>query len=381
MTKRTAGIAVMAGALTALALSPAAARSLNYAHGYPEDSAVGQAAIMFAEETGKRSEGDLRVRPFAMSLLSLSETGPGLRDGMADIGYVLSPYYSAEYATNLLLHELNSLVNLREITGKEAFAYAGAMVDYTLNSCSECLTEFAAQNQIYTGGGVTSLYGLQCKTPIRSMADLSGKRVRTAGAGFVRFAEHFGASAVPLPINEVYEALSQGVLDCAMLSAPELINYNLFDVVTDVTPNVPGGLFAGVAATNVNQKVWTGLSDQQRAALLWGASHMSARMTWNFVSQEAEAMERAAAGNIAIHQPDAAMIGAVRDFVTADLVEVVEVFTNTYRVPRAAEIAADFPLTLERWMGLVADITTYEQLQQLYWDEIYAKIDPATYGL
>lgn len=381
MINRTSIFTTACLAFVTLSIAPSAAESLNYAHGYPADSAVGLAATMFAEEAGARSDGDLKIRPFAMSLLSLSETGPGLRDGMADVGYVLSPYYSAEYATSLLLHELNPLVNLGDITGKESFAYAGAMVDYSLNNCPECLSEFAAQNQVYTGGGVTSLYGLQCKTPIRSMPDLAGKRVRTAGAGFVRFAEHFEAVAVPLPINEVYEALSQGVLDCAMLSAPELINYNLYDVVTDITPNVPGGLFAGVAATNVNLDVWKRLSAEQRAALLWGASHMTARMTWNFVMQEEEAYAEANKRDINIHEPDTEMTAAVREFVTDDLQEVIKVFSNTYNVSRAPAIAEEFPKTLERWMGLVGEVSTYEELQQVYWNEIYSKIDPASYGL
>jgi len=70
---------------------PAAAKNLNYAHGYPADSAVGKAAVTFADQVEKKSEAALKVKPFAMSLLSLSETGPGLRDGMADIGYVLTP--------------------------------------------------------------------------------------------------------------------------------------------------------------------------------------------------------------------------------------------------------------------------------------------------
>lgn len=360
---------------------PAAAKNLNYAHGYPADSAVGKAAVTFAEQVEKKSDSALSVKPFAMSLLSLSETGPGLRDGMADIGYVLTPYYSAEYATSLLLHEMNLLVNLGQDKGIESFAYAGAIADYTLNSCPECQTEFAAQNQVYTGTGVTSLYGLQCKSPVAKIEDLAGKRVRTAGAGFVRFAEHFKAVAVPLPINEVYEALSQGVIDCAMLSAPELINYNMFDVVTDVTLNVPGGLFAGVAGTNVNRSVWQALSTEERAALIWGASHMAAAMTWNFVEQEAEAIRMAEEKGIRIHTPDEAMLAPVRAFVENDLKTMVDVFKSTYRVERTAEIAAEFPAVLERWRGLVKGVGSYEDLQKIYWDELYSKIDPATYGL
>ncbi|AUH63344.1 C4-dicarboxylate TRAP transporter substrate-binding protein [Paracoccus zhejiangensis] len=372
------------GAGISLALLPtlsAGAETLNYAYGYPESSAVGLAAVRFADEVSQKTGGELTVQPFSMSLLSLSETGPGLRDGMADIGYVLTPYYSAEYATSLFLHELNPLVNLGPQDGTAPLAYTGAILEYTLTKCPECLSEFAAQNQVYTGGGVTTLYGLQCTQPVASIADLKGKRVRTAGAGFVRFAEHFGAVGVPLPVNEVYEALSQGVLDCAMLSAPELTNYNLTDVVTDITPNIPGGLFAGVASTNVNRDVWQRLTVEEREAVLWGASQMTAGITWNFVTQEAEAMAAAEAKGISIHQPDEASQASVREFVEADLQTAAAIFRDTYGVARVDEIAADFPQMLEKWRGLVSGVDSHDALQKLLWDQVYSKIDPATYGL
>ena len=67
-------------------------------------------------------------------------------------------------------------------------------------------------------------------------------------------------------------------------------------------------------------------------------------------------------------------------FVDQDLQTVSALFKETYGVDRAAEIAADFPALLEKWYGLVADIESKEQLQQLYWDQVISKIDPATYG-
>lgn len=150
-------------------------------------------------------------------------------------------------------------------------AFTGAMLEYTFNHCPGCMEEFKTQNQVYTGGGVTPLYNMLCKdVSIETIEDLKGKRLRAGGAGFVRFAEHFGAQGVRLPVNEVYEALDQGILDCAMLSAPELTNYNLHEVVTDITLDVPGGAFAGVASANINADRWKAMSTADREALLWG---------------------------------------------------------------------------------------------------------------
>ena len=54
------------------------------------------------------------------------------------------------------------------------------------------------------------------KTPIRSVADLQGKKFRVqAGPTNVKMMEAFGAAATPMSFGEVYSALQQGVIDGA----------------------------------------------------------------------------------------------------------------------------------------------------------------------
>ncbi|MEQ6203976.1 C4-dicarboxylate TRAP transporter substrate-binding protein [Sulfitobacter sp. HNIBRBA2951] len=381
--KKSNLLAVATMGMAVAAAGPLAAKErLNFAYGYPNTSAIGQAVDGYVAALAERSGGDIDVTGFPMTLLSLPETNAGVRDGLADVGFVLTPYFAAEYSTNLFLHEMNLLINLAENpNGKEPLAFTGAMLEYTFNDCPECMEEFKAQNQVYTGGGVTPLYNLLCKdVKVTSVEDLKGKRLRAGGAGFVRFAEHFGAQGVRLPVNEVYEALDQGILDCAMLSAPELTNYNLHEVVTDITLGVPGGAFAGVASANINADRWKAMSDEDRKSLLWAGSHMTAGVTWGFYSDDATAIQNAKDKGINIFQPEDGLKTAVKDFVNQDLKTVSALFKETYGVDRADEIAAAFPALLEKWYGLVADIETKDQLQQLYWDQVISKVDATTYG-
>ncbi|WP_108721678.1 C4-dicarboxylate TRAP transporter substrate-binding protein [Neptunicoccus sediminis] len=378
--KTIAGAAL--GTVLTVATPLAAQERLNFAYGYPNTSAIGIAVDAYADAVAEKSGGNVKLKGFPMSLLSLPETSPGVRDGLADAGFVLTPYYAAEYSTNLFLHEMNLLINLAENpNGKEPLAFTGAMLEYTFNDCPECMAEFKAQNQVYTAGGVTPLYNLLCKdVKVTSVEDLKGKRLRAGGAGFVRFAEEFGAQGVRLPVNEVYEALDQGILDCAMLSAPELTNYNLHEVVTDITLGVPGGAFAGVASANINADRWKAMSTEDRKALLWGGSHITAGVTWGFYSDDANAIQHAKDNGINIYQPEAELTEAVQAFVKKDLATVSALFKDSYGVARADEIAAAFPPLLEKWYGLVADVENKEQLQQLYWDQVISKIDAETYG-
>ncbi|PTB92347.1 MULTISPECIES: C4-dicarboxylate TRAP transporter substrate-binding protein [Sulfitobacter] len=369
-------------AAVAIAGQASAKERLNFAYGYPNNSAIGLAVDAYAEAVAERSDGEVDVTGFAMSLLSLPETSPGVRDGLADVGFVLPPYYPAEYSTNLFLHEMNLLVNLvEEPTGKEPLAFTGAMVEYTFTKCPECLEEYSAQNQVYTGGGVTPLYNLLCKdVKVTSVEDLNGLRLRAGGAGFVRFAEAFGAQGVRLPVSEAYEALDQGIIDCAMLSAPELTNYNLHEVVTDITLAVPGGVFAGVSSANVNADRWKGMDDASREALLWGGSQMTAHTTWNFYTDDAAAIEHARGAGINIHEPDAELLAAVKEFSRQDLKTVSALFKDTYDVARADEIAADFEPLLAKWNDLVVDVDSADALNQVIWDQVISKVDPATYA-
>ena len=147
-----------------LAATPLLAEErMNFAFGFPATSAVGLAVEDYIAAAAERSDGEIVITGFPMTLLSIPETNAGVRDRLADFGFVLTPYHPAEYSTNLFLHELNTLINLRDNpTGKEPLAFAGAMLEYTFNMCPECMEEFSAQNQVYTGGGVTPLYNLLC---------------------------------------------------------------------------------------------------------------------------------------------------------------------------------------------------------------------------
>lgn len=371
--------AITAGFLAGTSFAQAA--QLNYAYGFPAGSAVDEAAKTFAEAVKEKSGGELTIRNFPLSLLSLAETAPGVRDGLADIGFVLALYNAAEFPHYSLLADLNMSLNLAEPTGKENLAYGGAITEFTLTQCPECMDEFTRQNQLYMGGGASPLYVLVCTTPIRTMDDLKGRRVRTGGPGYARFVEYFGATSVQLPANENYEALGQGLIDCATQSMPELTNYNLWDVVTHITIGAPGGVFAGAATANVNLDSWRSLPEAQRAALLWGAHIVVADGVWNYDALDKANRARATAEGIELVQIDAPFQAAVRAFSEKDMAGISKIYQEKYGVARADEIIAAFNGTLARWQDLVKPVETREDLRRLYWDEIYSRIEPASFGM
>ncbi|GGY59332.1 C4-dicarboxylate TRAP transporter substrate-binding protein [Marinobacter zhanjiangensis] len=370
-------------AVTGTLLAGAAhARTISYATGYAPQSIGAEAGEAFAEAMETYSGGALSAKVYPQSLLSFSETPSGVRDGMADSGLVLTPYFPAEFPSTNLAAEVSMLLELTDAPAESAgLAYAGAMSEYLFNDCPECAGEFEAQNQVFIGGGGTSPYMLLCNTPVRNLEELEGKRVRIGGAQWSRWAEDLGASPVSVPQHETYEALSQGVVDCTIHSAPELTIVNLMEVVTDITTGAPGGVFAGVGNT-VNRDAWSSLSEDERTAVLHASAVLSAELSWGYAQAAMDNMETARElDRIDVHDASDAMKEQTREFIRQDLDNMAATYAEKYGVTNADEMIETFRPILEKWVSLVEGVDSGEALADLYWKEVFSKVDVSRHGL
>ncbi|MFL1405160.1 C4-dicarboxylate TRAP transporter substrate-binding protein [Marinobacter sp. M1N3S26] len=372
---------LMGGAALA---TTAHAETLSYALGYPPGSDSAKAAQNYADRVEEFSGGSLTVKVYPLSLLNFAETSAGVRDGMADIGYLLSPYFPSEYPHTNLLAEAAMQLQLfgKEIQGKEGPAYIGALAEYIFFQCEECLEDFHAQNQVITGIASSSNYMLNCSEPVTSQEDLEGKRLRSSGSQWSRWAERFGASPVTLSGNEAYEALDQGVVDCVVISAPDLENLGIIEATTDITTDVPGGVFAGAEITNTNRDRWQSLTDEQRKAMLHAGAYISAEIPWVYHQREAEVLKRAREElGIELHTASEDLAATTREFVREDMEVIAQYYAKTYGVENGAEMLEEFRPVLEKWVDLVKDVDSQEELAELYWEEVFSRVDPSTHGM
>jgi TRAP-type C4-dicarboxylate transport system substrate-binding protein len=362
--------------------APAAAVDLNFSVGLGPQTFIATAVTAYAERVREESGGDINIRVFPLELVSLPEMGPGIRAGLTDIGYAALSYYPTEFAHTNFLGEQSMALKMMGAGIRDELAFAGAISEFIMTQCPECLDEFKQQEHVYMGSMSTAPYALLCNSAqIRQPADLKGKRLRAGAASNVRFAEYFGAVGLQLPANEVYEALSQGVLDCAIYSIPELTNLRLMEVVRSITLGVPGNVIGTTVAGNFNRTVWNSLTNEQRQILLRNTAYLAADMTWPYVelSDRDIAASRDLGSTIIEAGPE--LDGAMREFATADLNYVAELYASNYGVKRSAEIQQAFRPVLDRWVKLVENIDSAKALGDVYWNELYSKIDPAAYGV
>lgn len=355
------------------------AETLNAALGVGTKHSAYLAYESFADYVGQNSDLDIKV--FSMSLLNLKETPPGIRDGLADLGFVTTGYFPAEYSETNLAANLSMFSTAGRRVGSPGVAMAGAMTEYVFG-CADCLAEYKEQGQVYLGSVASAPYNLLCTKPIETVADLDGSKIRSSGGNYTRWAEYMGATSVSLPAQDQYEGLSQGLIDCTMAPASDLTNQSLSDVVDFATLGVPGGVFAGAATSNFNIAVWQGLSDAQREVILRGAARMQAEMTIGLQAVSGKDVSAAPELGVQIVAPAEDLLAATDAFVLADKATIQEQFAETYGVEAAQIKINKVSALVEKWKDLTADIAEdQDALTQVFWDEIFSKIDPTAYAL
>jgi hypothetical protein len=104
-------------------------------------------------------------------------------------------------------------------------------------------------------------------------------------------------------------------------------------------------------------------------------------MTWSYYELQAENLNMAREQGIEVIEPDADMMGAVQDYVREDVQLVGQIYADNYGITRTDEIANEFVEVLDRWNGLVAGVESVDDLAEIYWNEIFSKVDPETYGV
>ncbi len=142
---------------------------------------------------------------------------------------------------------------------------------------------------VYLPYGVTNNEsGFMGRTPIRSVDDLDGMRVRLAGRDQGRVLEELGGNQVTLAGEEIYQAMERGVVDGAEFSTPGVDYQAGFAEIAEYWA-VPGWhQSASVFGVMINQDAWDALSDEMQERLKIAAE---ATMAWSLAWSESGSTE------------------------------------------------------------------------------------------
>ncbi|RDD96939.1 hypothetical protein DTW92_10230 [Paracoccus pantotrophus] len=214
--------------------------SLRWAHFAPNTWGAAQAEEKFAEILSEKSGGKIKVQFFWSGSLGgageLMELG---QSGAVDVVSFVPTYHPAQWP-------LIGLTNSLPMTFKDPITAMNAQ-DYQIKNNPAVQAEIA-------GNGLKLLqihglepYRLQCTSPIETLEDLKGKRIRSFGEWPPYVLNELGAVPVNITLTEMYEALQRGTLDCA---------YNSYEnagfmKLSEVAPHFSDISFGSIAAYSV----------------------------------------------------------------------------------------------------------------------------------
>lgn len=148
---------------------------------------------------------------------------------------------------------------------------------------------YGEYNMVYLPYGITNNEsGFMGRTPITSLDDLDGKRLRLSGRDQGRVLEQLGGSQVTLAGGEIYQAVERGVVDGAEFSTPG-VDYNAGFAEVAEHWSVPGWhQSASVFGVMINKDAWDALSEETQEKLKIAAD---ATLAWSLAWSERESTE------------------------------------------------------------------------------------------
>ncbi len=190
---------------------------------------------MLREDVVKKSGGRVEVKLASWPEMSLN--GPEVirlvRSGQVDIGAAPLPTVSGDvpFLDAVDLAGLNPTIDV-------ARKVATAMVPLANKELEK------------TGTRIIAVYPFPaqvffCRTPVASLADLKGKKVRTHGGSLNDLMSAIGAQPVGIGFPEVYSALDKGVADCAITGTSSGNGAKWYEVTSSLYTLPVGWAIAG----------------------------------------------------------------------------------------------------------------------------------------
>jgi len=310
-----AGISALAVA-TAMAALPAGVAvaqdtTLRMGHIHAPSGPTGRGADMFAELVSEYTDGRVEVQVFPSSQLGgLRDLFGASRSGAVDIA--LTPYPL-----------------LSDIVPSFSILTAGYVFDdYDHQLAVLEAPDFgqAWNEQLAEAGGLDVLanyyFGARTltttDTEVRTPADLEGIKIRAVGNPLsLATIRGLGANPTPLPLSELFQGLSQGIVDGQENPLPTIYNQNFFDVQNYLI--LTRHQLIPIPFT-INSESWAELSAEDQEGVARAAQEAAAWMTETVQSEEASLLEQLQAEGMTVIGPDQGLdMDAFRTSVEAEV--------------------------------------------------------------
>lgn len=366
---------LLAGA-TAL---PVAAEAFRFATWLPPNSLM--TTNLYDEwgaELAKRTAGAVEFEMFhGGSLLAGGTVMQGVADGIAHGGSHSTAYTPSANPASLAITGLAFRNNDPMVL---TFAYA----DFVANSALG-RGDFTRNGVIALGSYASPAQYLLCRgAPVRSLADLTGKKIRMAGGTIAVFGTELGATNVSITLPETYAAFGYGNIDCTINDATWLTGSTRFAEVVNSVTLLPIAPTYAIPAYVFNPSFWKERSPEERRAILDTVALAMAHMQINWQNSADTALETAKGMGVELIEPDATLKDALAAWAAKSDDEFIALAQAAAPDVDVAAPIREFATYLQKWDGIlagVADRNDAEEIAAVLRQHIFDPIDVTTFGL
>ncbi|MBI2319619.1 MAG: TRAP transporter substrate-binding protein DctP [Betaproteobacteria bacterium] len=219
-------LAAVTLALLAAVSGVQAQARLDFAIFHPERNFWSVTLKWWIEEVEKQTQGRVKPVPhYAGSLVSMNETLRSVRDGAVPMGVV---------AMGAISGHLPSVAYIEAIGGMPDNPVAFVQSQEKLRPVLEA--QFRGQNVEYLWSQGSGPLNVACRNRhLRGPDDWKGRKVRTAGRWQVEQIRALGASPVSMDPGEMYIALQNRTIDCALGNNVLTLGFKLHEVAPKIT--------------------------------------------------------------------------------------------------------------------------------------------------
>lgn len=324
-----------------------------------------------------RTEGRITAELFANGvLLPPRSILQGVSDNIAQIGFHTTNYTPSELP---VIYALSGM-GFRE---PDPMVLGLAFADWVMNDPAG-YGDYRRHGVIPVGGFSTAPYELLCAgSPIRTLDDIRGKRLRFPGGQTALLAEPLGFTPVSIPASEMYQAMTGGQIDCTAIFATFLnVDQQLHEVTKSVTlVHLPPVFYDPMQIYNASY--WQGISEQDRRSIFDLAAGAMAHIAVDFETKTADSLAFAREKGIEIIEPDASLTTTIKAWVDAGAGDM----TGKAREAGIADpdaLFASFGTYLDKWRPLVGGLSDrhdVDEVSRLIAENLFGKMDLATYGM
>jgi len=299
--------AIAAAALAVAVAGPAAAQStpLRYSQWIPAAHITQGAGLhKFFEEVAKATEGRIKIEPTAQALGAPPRHMQLAVDGITDVAWGLHGYTPGTYP----LSELAELPFLTKSTEANSVAYWRVFKAMFEKAGMHPAGVHTLTVHVHPAGQIYAN-----KKVIRSLDDFKGLRLRSTNTIVTDAFQMFGATPLPMPVNQLRDALSKGVVDGTSFLDEGVFGFKIEDFVTSTT-RIDGGLFNASFFLVMNRSKWEAIAKKDQDAIMALAGEPLARRIgklWDV--EEAVSGDKLKARGVTWVNADPAMMTKLRE--------------------------------------------------------------------